>query len=245
VFRIGTSGYQYVHWRSVFYPKDLPKPDWFAFYAERFDTVEINNTFYGLPSARIFRAWKDAAPPGFCYALKFSRYGSHVKRLNAPRGLIRTFLGRAGHLGPTLGPILVQLPPDWDANPERLSAFLAAAPEGHQWAIEFRDPRWLCDRVYDILAKHRAALCIHDMIPNHPHEFTARWTYLRFHGEQYGGSYSYRRLGAEARRIRSYLSQGVDVFAYFNNDLGGDAVRNALDLRRYVCGEDSTKGDAH
>jgi uncharacterized protein YecE (DUF72 family) len=234
--RIGTSGYQYDHWRGLIYPKDLPRARWFDYYAERFDTVEINNTFYQLPSTRTFRAWKEAAPPGFCYAVKFSRYGSHLKRLKAPRGLVRTFLGRARHLGPTLGPILVQLPPGWDANPERLAAFLAAAPAANRWAVEFRDPRWLCDAVYEILAAHGAALCIHDLIPDHPRELTARWTYLRYHGQAYGGSYSSQYLTAEARRIGRYLADGLDVFAYFNNDLEGHAIRNALDLCRFVLG---------
>jgi len=242
--RIGTSGYQYDHWRGLFYPKGLPRAEWFAYYAERFDTVEINNTFYGLPSTQTFRSWKGTAPTGFCYALKFSRYGSHVKRLKAPRGAIRTFLGRARRLGAALGPILVQLPPDWDANPERLSAFLDAAPERYRWAIEFRDPRWLCDQVYGILAEHGAALCIHDMIPSHPRELTAGWTYLRFHGERYQGGYPYQFLVAEAKQIARYAADGLDVFAYFNNDLGGDAVRNARDLRRYVCGAPARLGRA-
>ena len=119
VLRVGTSGYDYRHWRGVFYPQGLSSAGWFAYYAERFSTVEINNTFYRLPAARVFDAWREHAPGAFCYALKFSRYGSHVKRLKTPRAVIRKFTTRAVRLREHLGPILVQLPPNWRADPER------------------------------------------------------------------------------------------------------------------------------
>jgi uncharacterized protein YecE (DUF72 family) len=137
---VGTSGYQYDHWRDVFYPSDLPKKDWFTYYATHFDTVEINNTFYRLPSAETFAEWRGHAPRGFCYALKFSRYGSHLKCLIAPREPIRRFLARAAHLTDHLGPIFVQLPPRCGVNLDRLASFLHAAPRAYRWAIEFRDP---------------------------------------------------------------------------------------------------------
>jgi uncharacterized protein YecE (DUF72 family) len=232
--RIGTSGYHYEHWQGVFYPKEIPKDRWFAHYARHFDTVEINNTFYHLPQEATFDSWYDQAPAGFCYALKFSRYGSHLKRLKAPQESIDTFIHRAERLKSYLGPILVQLPPRWKVNAQRLAAFLEAAPKRDRWAVEFRDPSWLCDEIYAILAEHRAALCIHDMIDNHPRRMTADWTYLRFHGDHYRGSYSHQFLTAEARCIREYLADGLDVFAYFNNDQQGYAVQNAADLRRYV-----------
>jgi uncharacterized protein YecE (DUF72 family) len=194
VLRVGTSGYDYRHWRGVFYPQALPSTGWFAYYAERFSTVEINNTFYRLPEARVFDAWRERAPRAFCYALKFSRYGSHVKRLKTPRAVIGKFTTRAVRLREHLGPILVQLPPNWRADPERLDRFLAAAPPEHRWAVELRDERWLCDPVYDVLRRHGAALCIHDLLEGHPLEITANWVYLRFHGDHYGGSYSPRFL---------------------------------------------------
>ena len=162
------SGSQYDHWRGIFYPSTLPKKKWFAFYAEHFDTVEINNTFYGLPSAESVDSWLQQAPYGFCYTLKFSRYGSHLKRLKEPRASIKNFLQRARRLGTTLGPILVQLPPKWDLNIERLRGFLNAASRSIRWAFEFRDRRWLCEDVYTILQRHNVALCIHEMIENHP-----------------------------------------------------------------------------
>jgi uncharacterized protein YecE (DUF72 family) len=234
--RIGTSGYHYDHWKGVFYPKDLPKTEWFSHYARKFDTVEINNTFYRLPEATTFEAWRRQAPKGFCYALKFSRYGSHIVRLKKPRATIGRFLKRADRLGEFLGPILVQLPPNWKADPGRLAAFLAAAPKDHRWAVEFRDPRWLCEEVFAILNQHGSALCIHDMIANHPRLVTAGWVYLRFHGEHYSGSYSSEKLRAESRWIKQQLAAGKNVFVYFNNDAQGYAVENALELRRYVAG---------
>ncbi|HXG52794.1 MAG TPA: DUF72 domain-containing protein [candidate division Zixibacteria bacterium] len=235
-FRVGTSGWHYAHWRGIFYPEDLPPARWFSHYAREFDTVEINNTFYRLPEAATFEAWRRQAPPGFCYALKFSRYGSHIVRLKRPRATIGRFLARATRLGEFLGPILVQLPPNWKADPGRLAAFLKAAPKQLRWAVELRDPRWLCEDVFAALEEHAAALCIHDLIADHPRRLTASWTYLRFHGDRYSGSYSPRRLRAEAGWIRDRLEEGRDVFAYFNNDAEGYAVRNAADLRAYVTG---------
>jgi uncharacterized protein YecE (DUF72 family) len=235
--RIGTSGYQYKHWKGLFYPGDLPQKQWFAYYAKHFDTVEINNTFYGLPSAETFDAWRKHAPPGFLFALKFSRYGSHLKRLKDPRATIKLFLERAKHLRNLLGPILVQLPPNWRVDPPRLRDFLRAAPRPMRWAVEFRDPSWLCEETFRVLESHNAALCIHDMIKDHPRRITADWVYLRFHGQHYGGSYTPEYLQVEAKWIQQQLAEAKDVYAYFNNDAQGHAVTNAADLKRYVHGE--------
>ena len=229
--RIGTSGYQYPHWRGAFYPEALPVSRWFDYYADRFDTVEINNTFYRLPEAGVFDAWCERAPPGFLYALKFSRYGSHLKRLLEPRKSLSRFVIRARRLRRHLGPILVQLPPRWRADPGRLDRFLRAAPRHLRWAIEFRDPSWLAEPVYRVLRAHRAALCVHDLIPEHPRLVTAPWVYLRFHGAGLAGGYTARALAAIAHEVREHRSAGRDVYAYFNNDAGGWAVRNAATLR--------------
>ena len=231
---VGTSGYQYEHWRGVFYPEDLPKRRWFEHYIQHFDTVEINNTFYRLPEIHTFDNWREQAPPGFVYALKYSRFATHIKRLKDPAEPLQRFLERAVHLGVRLGPILVQLPPHFKANPQRLSEFLALVPTSFRWAFEFRDSDWLNEEIYQILEAHAAALCIHDMLPQHPQRITTGWTYLRFHGDHYQGSYTARQLSATARRIRDYLAQGLDVYAYFNNDQAGYAVHNALELRHYV-----------
>jgi uncharacterized protein YecE (DUF72 family) len=234
--RIGTSGYHYAHWQGVFYPRHLSKQCWFAYYACHFDTVEINNTFYRLPPAQTFETWREQAPRDFCYALKFSRYGSHLKYLQEPHALIARFLERARRLRGHLGPILVQLPPHWRPDPTRLATFLQATPHDYHWAIEFRDPRWLCDEVYALLRNSATALCIHDLIADHPRSITADWVYLRFHGVCSGGRYTHQALTAQARQIAQYLDDGLDVFAYFNNDTHGYAVHNAAALRRYVRG---------
>jgi uncharacterized protein YecE (DUF72 family) len=234
--RIGTSGYQYKHWKGLFYPTDLPQKQWFTHYATQFDTVEINNTFYGLPAPKTFDAWRKQAPPGFLYVIKFSRYGSHLKRLKDPHATLRVFLERAERLRHLLGPILVQLPPNWRVDVPRLADFLEAAPLSLRWAVEFRDPSWLCEEIFTLLESHNSALCIHDMIKDHPRRITADWTYLRFHGRNYSGCYTPEQLQAEAKWIERQVAGAKDVYAYFNNDLHGHAVTNAADLRRYVDG---------
>jgi uncharacterized protein YecE (DUF72 family) len=231
--RIGTSGYQYDHWSGRFYPDGLPKDEWFGWYAERFDTVEINNTFYHLPQASTFDRWRERAPDNFCFVLKFSRYGTHLKHLKDPADSIGRFLERAERLGDRLGPILVQLRPNWRCNVDRLAGFLDAAPARHRWAVEFRDPSWLCEPVYDLLREHNAALCVHDLIPDHPRVVTADWVYLRFHGANDGGNYTCQALSGAAQRIQKHRAAGRDAFAFFNNDAKGYAVENAADLRRY------------
>ncbi len=232
--RIGTSGWEYDHWVGPLYSQGLPRAQWFGRFAEIFDTVEVNNTFYNLPGASTFDRWREQAPEGFLYALKFSRYGTHMKKLKDPEGPIGKFLDVAERLDAHLGPILVQLPPKWRADPERLDAFLKAAPKRRRWAIEFRDPSWLTDGVFDILRAHGAALVIHDMLDDHPREMTADWVYLRYHADHYQGAYSHQFLTAEAQRFADWLRDDVDVYVYFNNDEAGHAVRNAQELRRYV-----------
>lgn len=231
---IGTSGWQYDHWRGVFYPDEYPKKEWFSYYVEHFRTVEVNNTFYHLPEAETFDHWREQAPKGFLYVLKFSRYGSHLKKLKDPADSIGAFLDRAKRLKQHLGPILVQLPPHWSVDVERMDAFLDAAGGERRWAVEFRDPSWLCEDVYTVLRNHQAALCIHDLLPDHPRMITTDWVYLRFHGPGSSGAYSYQKLTGVARRIRKHQAEGRDVYAFFNNDAKGHAVHNALQLQRYV-----------
>lgn len=231
---IGTSGYQYNHWKGIFYPEDLPKKNWFLHYCGHFKTVEINNTFYNLPKAGTFETWRDQAPEDFCYALKYSRYGTHMKKLKDPEQALDTFMAVASILRKKLGPVLVQLPPHWKANPKRLEEFLNKLPSGRRFAVEFRDPSWLDESIFTILENHQPALCVHDMIDDHPDRATTDWVYYRFHGRNYGGQYSYQKLSTMADRLTEHSKAGRDVFAYFNNDLAGHAVDNALDLERYV-----------
>lgn len=213
----------------------MNKEEWFGYYANIFDTVEINNTFYNLPGEDTFRKWRWQAPEGFLYTLKFSRYGSHIKRLKEGEEIIGNFLEPARQLADHLGPILVQLPPNWKPNLERLAEFLdAAAATPHRWAVEFRDSRWLCDDVFELLRQRNIALVVHDMIDQHPREPTADWVYLRYHGEEYAGSYSAEELDREAGDINTWLAAGKDVFAYFNNDAAACAPINARELRERV-----------
>jgi uncharacterized protein YecE (DUF72 family) len=236
---VGCSGYDYPHWRGILYPPGLPRARWLAHYATVFDTVELNSTFYGLPSTATVRVWRDSVPPGFCFAVKLSRFGTHRKRLRDPEQWVAPFLERVEHLGPALGPVLVQLPPRFSPDPPRLASFLDVVPATRRFAVEVRDPRWLCEEVYAVLREHDAALCVHDLIPGHPRVVTATWTYLRFHGPGDGPAYTsgYRReaLAGAARRIRRHLDEGRDVYAYFNNDAGGHAVHDARALKRMLA----------
>lgn len=236
--RIGTSGYEYAHWQGRLYPDGLERGERLSWYARHFSTVELNTTFYGLPDRSAVERWRDSVPRGFRFALKLSRYGTHMKRLRDPHEWIERFEKAVSPLGPALGPVLVQLPPRWHRDPERLDAFLDAAPGRWRVSVEVRDPDWLHDTVYAVLREHRAALCIHDLLEDHPRMVTADWVYLRFHGpdpsRKYTGSYTPQALSGAARRIRRHLGAGRDVYAYFNNDNDGHAVEDALDLKRYL-----------
>lgn len=232
--RVGTSGWQYDHWKGLFYPSRLSKAQWFTYYAGRFATVEVNNTFYRLPSAKVFERWRDQAQPGFVYALKYSRFATHQKRLLEPDKHLGLFLGRARLLGDLLGPVLVQLPPTMRPNLSRLEAFLAVAPRDVRWAVEFRNEGWLTPAVLDILRRHGAALVVHDKFPGHTDEPTTGFVYYRFHGGRFDGGYDPDSLSASAMRMAAHAEQGRDVYAYFNNDLGGHAVHDARTLSRLL-----------
>ncbi len=239
VIHIGTSGWVYPHWRGIFYPQDLPQPAWFDFFAHHFDTVEINNTFYRLPGAGTSAAWSKQAPPGFRYSVKANRYLTHLKKLKPPADGLDRFFSRARRLGTSLGPILWQLPPGWHANPDRLRDHAGRLPHELTHVFEFRDPDWFQGRVRRTLELHQLTFGIYDMVGHEcPLWVTSPTVYLRFHGPavEYGGQYGEGRLGVWIDRIRSWSSEGLDVYAYFNNDLGGFAVEDALRLRRMVAG---------
>src|SRR5262245_56364219 len=233
--RIGTSGFVYASWKGRFYPPSLLAGDWLKYYAGHFDTVEINNSFYRLPEGAVFERWRRSVPRGFTFAVKFSRFGTHMKRLLTPEATIAYFLDRARWLGPRLGPVLVQLPPRWNPDLPRLDAFLAVAPRDLRWVVEVRDARWLGAPLYELLSRHAAALCIHDLIPDHPRVVTTDFTYVRFHGVRYGGSYTRTQLRPWATWMARQRAARLDVFAYFNNDVDGHAIENArtlIDLSR-------------
>lgn len=245
--RIGCSGWSYRDWRGLVYPADLPARSWFAHYAGAFDTVELNTTFYRLPAATTVEGWRDQAPPGFTYAVKVGQFGTHRKKLLDPQRWLARHLERADLLGPHLGPNLFQLPPRWRRDAGRLDALLEAAPKRIRWAVELRDPSWLHDEVYEVLARHGAALCLHDLLADHPMIVTTDWTYLRFHGTDplqapYRGRYTGRRLKTVADRIGGWTTDGVDVFAYFNNDWDGNAWSDAQWLRRRTASAQTGPG---
>jgi uncharacterized protein YecE (DUF72 family) len=239
--RVGCSGWVYPDWRGVVYPADAPNSSWFASYAARFDTVELNRTFYRLPQASTVERWERQAPESFCYAVKVGQFGSHRKKLRDAERWLARHLERIECLGDHLGPNLLQLPPHWKRNVSRLDGFFAAAPRRVRWAVEVRDPSWLHDDVFDLLAHHGAALCIHHLVDDHPWQLTTSWTYLRFHGpaaaaHAYHGRYGRRRLRPIADRLTAWLDDGVDLYAYFNNDYEGHAVEDATTLRRLLGG---------
>ncbi len=239
--RVGCSGWSYKDWRGIVYPADAPARTWFSIYAQRFDTVEINNTFYRLPAETTVDGWAAQAPEGFCYAVKVGQFGSHRMKLKDAASWLPRHLERVERLGPHLGPNLVHLPPRWQRNVERLDDLLTVAPTSMRWAVEVREPSWLHDDVFDVLAKHGAALCIHDLLPDHPWERTTDWSYVRFHGphaleEKYRGRYGPRRLQRAAKVLGSWLDEGADVYAYFNNDYDGHAPEDAATLRSQLLG---------
>jgi len=236
---VGCSGWDYKDWRGLVYPEDVRSKEWFAYYAERFDTVEINNTFYRLPNPETVEHWAERAPPGFVYAVKLGQFGSHRMKLRDAASWLPNHLDRVNRLGASLGPTLVQLPPRWHRNTERLDEFLTAAPREHRWAVELRDPTWLHDDTFAVLERHGAALCLHDLLPDHPRVLTADWSYLRFHGpdalnRKYWGRYTGRRLWRVADATRAWLDAGVDIYAYFNNDHQAHAVSDARWFRDRV-----------
>ena len=233
--RVGTSGWIYKHWKGVVYPAGLPVRRWLAHYTASFDTVEVNNSLYRLPSEGTFRDWAQQGSPGFLFAVKASRYLTHMKKLKDPEGPLELFLGRVRALGEHLGPILYQLPPGWHVDVARLRHFLSLLPPHLTHVVEFRDPTWYTDEVRSALTEHGIGFCIHDLRSEPtPDWVTGRAVYLRFHGpttRAYAGRYSPGQMQEWATRIEGWRRAGYDVYAYFNNDDAGHAVANARELR--------------
>lgn len=234
---IGTSGWSYKHWQGLFYPQDLRSREWFSYYKEHFNTVEINNTFYHLPSEKTFRNWREQAPEGFIYAVKASRYITHMKRLRDPQLTLEKFISRVRLLGGSLGPILYQLPPRWQPDLERLRGFIEALPRDLIHIFEFRDPRWLSQSVFDLLEERNLGFCIISL-PHFecPRRVTSDVVYIRLHGSRslYASRYSQRELEGWARYVVPLLEEGRDVYVYFNNDAFAYAVENAKELRHII-----------
>lgn len=235
--RIGCSGWNYRHWRKLFYPEGLAAKNWFRFYAEQFDTVEINNSFYRLPRAETFDKWREQAPPGFAYAVKANRYLTQAKKLKDCAEPVARMMAPVRHLGSTLGPILYQLPPTLRINLSRLEEFLSLLPPDLIHVFEFREPSWYVSETLGLLERHGASFCCHDMAGS----ASERWAvgpaaYVRFHGAagKYWGRYSDDVLLGWTDWMRDQATNGRDVWAFFNNDIEGHAIQDALTLKAMV-----------
>jgi uncharacterized protein YecE (DUF72 family) len=232
---VGTSGWQYRHWRERFYPRGVAQVRWFEWYAERFDTVELNVTFYRQPSNETFEGWARRAPDGFLFAAKTSRFLTHIRRLRDPRESVERFLDGACRLGRHLGPVLVQLPPDLEAAPERLDETLALFPPDVRVAFEPRHASWFSDEVRDVLVRHDAALCWADRRGwLTPMWRTAGFGYVRFHGGRASPRpcYSDEALARAVSAVADAWPRDEDVFVYFNNDHRACALANAVTFAR-------------
>jgi uncharacterized protein YecE (DUF72 family) len=229
---IGTSGWNYKHWSNdEFYPKNLKTSEWLKFFVAHFDTVEINNSFYRLPSEAAFQSWRTEVPQGFVFAVKASRFLTHIKRLKDPEEPLNLFFSRARYLKDRLGPILFQLPPRFRIDLERLEIFLGALKRHKRFrsVIEVRDATWLVPPVFEQLRKHDVALCFADWRDTHVTEpVTTDFVYIRRHyGSGQGGNYRKKDLDRDVMKIEEWLKSHLDVYVYFNNDMGGHAIRNA------------------
>lgn len=235
---IGTSGWSYDSWRGRFYPKSLPTDEWLSFYASHFPTVEVNNSFYRLPTPKTYRTWAKRVPNSFKFAVKASKFLTHNKKLATPQDPWKRMMTTTKNLVNHLGPLLLQFPPIWQKNVERLREFLEFKENQRLFpkiplVFEFRNKSWLCEEVYELLREHNVALCIADS-PALPRSdvITTSFTYFRFHGRDGADApnYSRARLKAEANKIKGLQSDGIIVYVYFNNDTNACAVRNAATL---------------
>jgi len=235
--RIGTSGWHYGSWRGPFYPEQVKVKEQLAFYVTQFNTAEINNSFYRLPTLKAVEQWRETVPEGFVFAWKASRFITHFRRLKDCEESIRLVFGRMGELGPSAGPVLFQLPPQMKADRERLAGFLDLLPQGGRYTFEFRHESWYEPEILDVLRDHGVALCISDhAAAPAPWEVTADFVYLRGHGPtgRYTGHYSDEALADWATSIAAWRADGRDVYVYFDNDQKSAAPKDAEKLKALV-----------
>jgi len=231
--RIGTSGWHYDHWIGPFFPPETDEENMLPFYCKRFQSVEINNSFYQLPENGTLNKWKKTVPDDFQFAIKASRYITHMKKLKDPKESTKKFFDAAETLGEKCGPVLFQLPPKFSYNGERLANFLDALPDGYRYAFEFRDWSWHNKEALQMLRDKEAAFCIFDLDGDTTKkEVTAGFVYIRLHGPDsaYQGSYNPQKLAGWAGAITAWLKKGYDVYCFFDNDQDGYAAQNALRL---------------
>ena len=234
---VGCSGWVYKHWRGIFYPEGLPQKLWFARYAEEFDTVEINASFYRLPLPSTFEAWREKAPEGFRYAVKVNRFITHMKKLIDCEEATDNFIALARPLGETLGPLLYQLPPNLHYNPERLETFLKRLPADLEHVVEFRHRSWYEDDILALLDEYGVGFVAHDLLGlASPRWASGRTAYVRFHGTagKYWGRYTDAALLEWTEWILAQVRAGRSVWCYFNNDIHGHALDDARTLKSMV-----------
>jgi uncharacterized protein YecE (DUF72 family) len=234
---IGTSGWHYDDWRGRFYPEKLPKAKWLEFYSGHFNTLELNNSFYHLPSEAAFDNWYHASPPDFVFAVKVSRFITHIKRLKDCEDAIGNFMSRARLLKEKLGPLLYQLPPGLHRDDDRLEAFLQKLPRDLKHTIEFRHQSWFEDDVFKILRSYHTGFCVFDMPKlTSPLLATTNFAYVRFHGRQglYSSRYTDEEMADWAEKIAGLSKKAESVNIYFNNDVAGYALENAQTIREYL-----------
>ena len=233
--RIGTSGWHYDHWKELFYPPGLPKNKWFEHYAQHFDTVEINNTFYHLPKETSLQRWHKQAPKNFLYSVKANRYITHIKRLKDVSEEVKRFFDRVGLLKNRLGPVLYQLPPSLHKDLDLLETFIKLLPKKVPAVFEFRHNSWFSEDTFELLNKFGAGFCVHDLVGKEtPRVVTADIIYVRFHGPtgKYEGDYSKSMLQTWAKWLKDHTKEARGIYAYFNNDIAGHAVTNAKTLKQ-------------
>lgn len=234
---IGTSGWNYKHWKKNFYPEDIKQKDWLKFYSEKFDTVEINNSFYRLPEKKTFKNWKDTVSKNFVFSVKASRYITHMKKLKDPKESVSNFIDNSKSLKEKLGPILFQLPPNWKFNKKRFQNFLKKLSKKYNYTMEFRNSTWWNDDVFKLLKKNNIAFCIYELEnTTTPKKITADFVYVRLHGPdgKYKGIYNKKALSYWAKLFNKWLSNKKDIFCYFDNDEKGFAAKNALQLKNLI-----------
>lgn len=234
---IGTSGWHYDHWKGPFYPADIKTKDFFEYYLKYFNTAEINNTFYRLPTKKTLLHWKQTSSKEFIFSIKASRFITHVKRLKEPKKHLSLFLNLIKNIKPKLGPILFQIPPNWNVDIKRFEKFIKCLDANYRYVFEFRDKSWLTKEIFFLLRKHKLAFCIYDLEGfQTPIEVTSNFVYVRLHGPKsaYRGSYRKKTLQKWAKLFKKFQKDKLDVFCYFNNDERGFAVKNALELQKYL-----------
>jgi uncharacterized protein YecE (DUF72 family) len=234
---IGTSGWNYGHWKGKFYPDDIPKTKWFHYYYERFNTVELNTTFYHLPKKTTFEKWYSESPPDFIFSIKASRYITHIKKLIEPEEPVKRFFENAAGIKDKAGVILFQLPPGLKYNEERLVNIINILPGNYRYTFEFRNETWWNDKAYELLKDQNIAFCIFELAGQiTPRLATADFIYIRLHGPggKYSGSYSDETLKSWASDFSKWMDEGKDVYCYFDNDDSAYAVYNAFTLKGMI-----------